>query len=96
MSQKTEIVCDRCGKDIVNPKECYCSTRVVRIERIFEEIYNTMNSVYASVQHSCVGMHGDNPETMRLLGKLEGIKHLGDEIAELKKKYLPGGDGDGR
>ena len=54
---------------------------------IFEEIYETMNSVYASVQHSCVGMHGDNPETMRLLGKLEGVKRLGDEIAELKKKY---------
>ena len=54
---------------------------------IFEEIYETMNSVYASVQRGCVGMHGDNPETMRLLGKLEGVKRLGDEIAELKKKY---------
>ena len=54
---------------------------------IFEEIYETMNSVYASVQRSCVGMHGDNPETMRLLGKLEGVKRLGDEIAELKNKY---------
>ena len=57
---------------------------------IFEEIYETMNSVYASVQRSCVGMHGDNPETMRLLGKLEGVKRLGDEIAELKKKYTEG------
>ena len=57
---------------------------------IFEEIYETMNSVYASVQRSCVGMHGDNPETMRLLGKLEGVKRLGDEIAELKKKYTKG------
>ena len=55
--------------------------------KIFEEIYETMNSVYASVQRSCVGMHGDNPETMRLLGKLEGVKRLGDEIAELKKKH---------
>lgn len=55
--------------------------------KIFEKIYETMNSVYASVQHSCVGMHGDNPETMRLLGKLEGVRRLGDEIAELKKKY---------
>lgn len=64
--------------------------REVRIERVFEEIYKTINSIYASVQHSCVGMHGDNPETMRLLGKLEGIKHLGDEIAELKKKYTEG------
>ena len=54
---------------------------------IFEEIYETMNSVYASVQHSCVGMNGYNPETMRLLGKLEGVKRLGEKIAELKKKY---------
>ena len=54
---------------------------------IFEEIYETMNSVYASVQHSCVGMNGDNPETMRLLGKLEGVKRLGEKIVELKKKY---------
>ena len=57
---------------------------------IFEEIYEIMNSVYASVQRSCVGMHGDNPETMRLLGKLDGVKRLGDEIAEIKKKYTEG------
>lgn len=30
MSQKTEIVCDRCGKDIVNPKEYYCSTYALK------------------------------------------------------------------
>ena len=26
MAQRTEIVCDRCGKDITNPKECYSPT----------------------------------------------------------------------
>ena len=58
------------------------------IREIFEEIYETMNTLYGRVQHSLVGMHGDSPETMRLLGKLEGIEYLGDEIAELKKKYI--------
>ena len=57
---------------------------------IFEEIYKTMNDLYSRVQHSMVGMHGDSPETMRLLGKLDGIVYLGDEIAELKKKYTEG------
>ena len=65
-------------------------TNIDVAKEIFEEIYKTMNSVYASVQHSMVGMHGDNPETMRLLGKLEGVKRLGGEIAELKKKYTEG------
>ena len=60
-------------------------TEVAR--EIFEEIYNTMNSVYGRAQRSCVGMHGDNPETMRLIGRVEGITRLGDAIAELKKKY---------
>ncbi len=57
------------------------------VAEIFAEIYETMNTLYGRVQHSLVGMHGDSPETTRLLGKLEGIEYLGDEIAELKKKY---------
>ena len=54
---------------------------------IFEEIYKTMNLIYSRVQHDCVGRHGDDPHTIMLVGKLNGIKYLGDEIAELKKKY---------
>ena len=54
---------------------------------IFGDIYNTMSSVFVSVQRSCVGMHGDNPETMRLLGRVEGVTRLGDAIADLKKRY---------
>ena len=60
--------------------------------KIFEDIYKTMNTFYSRVQHSLVGMHGDSPETMRLLGKLEGIEYLGDGIAELKKKYTESED----
>jgi hypothetical protein len=54
---------------------------------IFGEICEIMNSLYSRVQHDCVGRHGDDPHTIMLVGKLQGIKYLGDEIAELKKKY---------
>lgn len=30
MAQKTEIVCDRCGKEIVNPYSCYLPTYAVK------------------------------------------------------------------
>jgi len=30
VAQKTEIVCDRCGKDIVNPMKCYCPTYALK------------------------------------------------------------------
>jgi hypothetical protein len=59
---------------------------------IFEEIYEIMNSLYSRVQHDCVGRHGDDPHTIMLVGKLQGIKYLGDEIAELKNKYAEGGN----
>lgn len=77
-------------RDIALHARLIAETREKVTTEIFEEIYKTMNSVYASVQHSCVGMHGDNPETMRLLGKLDGVRQLGDEIAELKKKRTDG------
>ncbi|MBR2621078.1 MAG: hypothetical protein IKC97_01750 [Clostridia bacterium] len=63
---------------------------------ILEEIKKTMNLIYSRVQHDCVGRHGDDPHTIMLVGKLNGIKYLGDEIAELKKKYTGVEDGDGR
>lgn len=78
---------DRAETAIDMMPTAHVAPRAEVAREIFEEIYKIMNSVYESVQHSCVGMHGDNPETMRLIGKLEGVKHLGGEIAELKKKY---------
>ena len=30
MAQKTEIVCDRCGKEIINPAVCYCPTYALK------------------------------------------------------------------
>lgn len=30
MSQKIEIVCNRCGKDIINPMGCYCPTYALK------------------------------------------------------------------
>ena len=30
MAQKTEIVCDRCGKEIINPMKCYCPTYALK------------------------------------------------------------------
>ena len=63
---------------------------------IFEEIENLMNEVYSSVQYGCYsfGMtkHIDTPDAMRQMGKLEGVKHLGNAIAEIKKKYTEGGE----
>ena len=61
---------------------------------IFEEIVALMNEVYSSVQYGCYlyGMtkHTDSPSAQRQCGKLEGVKYLGDKIAELKKKYTEG------
>jgi isopenicillin N synthase-like dioxygenase len=61
---------------------------------IFAEIFNLMNDVYSSVQYGCYsyGMtkHTDSPSAQRQCGKLEGVKYLGDRIAELKKKYAEG------
>ena len=58
---------------------------------IFEDIFKTMNSIYSRVQRDCVGRNGDDIHTIMLVGKLNGIKYLGDEIAELKKKYTEEG-----
>lgn len=30
MAQKTEIICDRCGAEILNPKQCYCPTYALK------------------------------------------------------------------
>ena len=30
MARKTEIVCDRCGRDIINPSGCYCPTYALK------------------------------------------------------------------
>lgn len=30
MSQKIEIVCNRCGKEIINPTGCYCPTYALK------------------------------------------------------------------
>ena len=30
MASKTQIVCDRCGKDIINPMECYRPTYALK------------------------------------------------------------------
>ncbi len=30
MSQKTELVCDRCGKEIINPMGCYGPTYALK------------------------------------------------------------------
>ena len=30
MSHKTQIECDRCGKEIFNPTECYCPTYALK------------------------------------------------------------------
>ena len=62
---------------------------------IFEEIEKLMNEVYSSVQYGCYsyGMtkHTDSPSAQRQCGKLEGVKYLGDRIAEIKKKYTEEG-----
>ena len=59
---------------------------------IFEEIEALMNEVYSSVQYGCYsyGMtkQTDSPSAQRQCGKLEGVKYLGDRIAELKNKYI--------
>ena len=61
---------------------------------IFEEIFKLMNEVYASVQYGCYSYgttkNLDSPSAIRQCGKLEGVKYLGDKIAELKKKYTEG------
>jgi hypothetical protein len=60
---------------------------------IFEEIEKKMNAIYKSVQYGCYGymrygsLGTDSPDAQRQLGKLQGVKHLGNAIAELKKKY---------
>jgi hypothetical protein len=58
---------------------------------IFAEIVETMNTVYKAVQFTCY-THShfgtmDSPTAMKQFAKLQGVKLLGDEIAELKKKY---------
>ena len=30
MAQKSEVICDRCGKDIVNPNSYYCPTYALK------------------------------------------------------------------
>lgn len=30
MALKTQIICNRCGKDIVNPTDCYCPTYALK------------------------------------------------------------------
>lgn len=30
MAQKTQTVCDRCGKDIINTSSCYCPTYALK------------------------------------------------------------------
>ena len=30
MASKTQIICDRCGKEIINPMECYCPTYALK------------------------------------------------------------------
>lgn len=63
-----------------------------KASEVFEEIINLMNEVYSSVQYGCysygVAKQADSPSALRQMGKLEGIKYLGDAIAELKKKYI--------
>lgn len=58
---------------------------------IFEEIEKLMNEVYSSVQFGCYSYgttkNLDSPSAIRQCGKLEGVKYLGDKIAQLKKKY---------
>ncbi len=60
---------------------------------IFEEVEEKANAIYKSVQYGCYSymrygsLGTDSPDAQRQMGKLDGVKHLGDVIAELKKKY---------
>lgn len=78
--RETDKLCDRYYIESQHAKR-----QVAR--EIFEDIFKTMNSIYSRVQRDCVGRNGDDIHTIMLVGKLNGIKYLGDEIAELKKKY---------
>jgi hypothetical protein len=100
---KLNIACEDCNAHGVCKAQKYAerfynagyrkASEVAR--EIFEEIENLMNEVYSSVQYGCYsfGMtkHIDTPDAMRQMGKLEGVKHLGNAIAELKKKYTEEG-----
>lgn len=58
---------------------------------IFAEIERILNATYKSIQVGChLDMrygNTDSPSAMIEHGKLRGVKQIGDEIINLKKKY---------
>ena len=54
---------------------------------IFAEIVKILNSRYAETQHTLHGLNTDTWFAIEQHGKLVGITQIGDDLAELKKKY---------